>query len=146
MSSTGPGETTGAALVQHPRVKKISFTGDCANRPADTGDDKDHIRTLTLELGGSDPMIVMADADIPKAVEGALRGRFYNAGQICTAVKRLYLHEKIAEEFISLLTAKVEGLVLFFLAEIQIFYDTSDISNMVPNVNQDEIQNHEKPH
>ena len=55
-------------------------------------------------------MIVMADADIPKAVEGALCGRFYNAGQICTAVKRLYLHEKIAEEFMSLLTAKVEGL------------------------------------
>jgi acyl-CoA reductase-like NAD-dependent aldehyde dehydrogenase len=55
-------------------------------------------------------MIVMADADIPKAVEGALRGRFYNAGQICTAVKRLYLHEKIAEEFMRLLTAKAEGL------------------------------------
>jgi acyl-CoA reductase-like NAD-dependent aldehyde dehydrogenase len=71
---------------------------------------QDHIRALTLELGGSDPMIVMADADIPKAVEGALRGRFYNAGQICTAVKRLYLHEKIQEEFMRLLTAKVEGL------------------------------------
>ena len=41
-------------------------------------------------------MIVMADADIPRAVEGALRGRFYNAGQMCTAVKRLYLHEKIS--------------------------------------------------
>ena len=62
---------------------------------------KDHLKTLTLELGGSDPMIVMADADIPKAVDGALRGRFYNAGQVCTAVKRLYLHEKIAEEFIT---------------------------------------------
>ena len=55
-------------------------------------------------------MIVMADADIPKAVEGALRGRFYNAGQVCTAVKRLYLHQQIAAEFIRLLTAKVEAM------------------------------------
>ena len=109
---TGPGETTGAALVRHPRVKKISFTGDCATGQRIREMSEDHIRTLTLELGGSDPMIVMADADIPKAVEGALRGRFYNAGQICTAVKRLYLHEKIAEEFMCLLTAKVDGLTV----------------------------------
>ncbi len=107
---TGPGETVGAALVKHPRVKKISFTGDCATGHRIREMAKDHLKTLTLELGGSDPMIVMADADIPKAVEGALRGRFYNAGQICTAVKRLYLHEKIAEEFMRLLTAKAEGL------------------------------------
>jgi acyl-CoA reductase-like NAD-dependent aldehyde dehydrogenase len=57
-------------------------------------------------------MMVMPDADIPRAVEGALRGRFYNAGQVCTAVKRLYLHEKIAGEFMHLLTAKVEGLTI----------------------------------
>jgi acyl-CoA reductase-like NAD-dependent aldehyde dehydrogenase len=109
---TGPGETTGAALVQHPRVKKISFTGDCATGHRIREMTKDHLKVLTLELGGSDPMIVMADADIPKAIEGALRGRFYNAGQICTAVKRLYLHEKIAEEFMRLLTAKAESLTV----------------------------------
>jgi betaine-aldehyde dehydrogenase len=107
---TGPGETTGAALVQHALVKKISFTGDCATGHRIREMAGNHLAALTLELGGSDPMIVMADADIPKAVEGALRGRFYNAGQICTAVKRLYLHEKIAEEFMHLLTAKTEGL------------------------------------
>jgi succinate-semialdehyde dehydrogenase/glutarate-semialdehyde dehydrogenase len=107
---TGTGEIAGAALVQHPRVKKISFTGNCATGHRIREMANDHLKTLTLELGGSDPMIVMADADIPKAVEGALRGRFYNAGQICTAVKRLYLHEKIAEEFLNLLTARVKGL------------------------------------
>ena len=57
-------------------------------------------------------MIVMADADISKAVDGALRGRFYNAGRVCTAVKRLYLHEKIAEEFMHLLIARVESLTI----------------------------------
>jgi len=109
---TGKGETAGAALVKHPRVRKISFTGDCATGQRIREMAKDHLKILTLELGGSDPMMVMADADIPKAVDGALRGRFYNAGQVCTAVKRLYLHEKIAEEFMRLLTAKVEHLTL----------------------------------
>lgn len=109
---TGPGETTGAALVQHKKIKKISFTGDCATGRQIREMAGSHLASLTLELGGSDPMIVMADADIPKAVEGAVRGRFYNAGQICTAVKRLYLHEKIAGEFMRLLTARLESLTI----------------------------------
>ncbi|MEN6395788.1 MAG: aldehyde dehydrogenase family protein, partial [Methanoregula sp.] len=107
---TGTGESAGAALVKHPRVKKISFTGNCETGQRIREMTRDNLKTLTLELGGSDPMIVMADADIPKAVEGAIRGRFYNAGQICTAVKRLYLHENIAEEFMRQLTVKTEGL------------------------------------
>jgi len=107
---TGPGEITGSALVRHPSIKKISFTGDCATGRRIREMAGSHIRALTLELGGSDPMIVMADADIEKAVDGAIRGRFYNAGQICTAVKRLYLHEKIAGEFMRLLAVKLEGL------------------------------------
>jgi len=106
---TGSGETAGEALVQHPRVKKISFTGNCATGHRVRTLAGEHLKALTLELGGSDPMIVMPDADAKKAVEGAFRGRFYNAGQICTAVKRLYLHEKIAGEFMRLLTAKVES-------------------------------------
>ena len=106
---TGAGETAGEALVAHPMVKKISFTGNCATGHRVRTLAGEHLKALTLELGGSDPMIVMPDADIKKAVEGAFRGRFYNAGQICTAVKRLYLHEKIADEFMRLLTAKVES-------------------------------------
>ena len=69
-----------------------------------------HLKDLTLELGGSDPMIVMDDADIDKAVEGALRGRFYNAGQTCTAVKRLYVHDRIAGEFVQKLKARISAL------------------------------------
>jgi succinate-semialdehyde dehydrogenase/glutarate-semialdehyde dehydrogenase len=69
-----------------------------------------HLKDVTLELGGSDPMIVMDDADINKAVEGALRGRFYNAGQTCTAVKRLYIHEKISPRFIQKLKDRVDAL------------------------------------
>jgi succinate-semialdehyde dehydrogenase/glutarate-semialdehyde dehydrogenase len=71
-----------------------------------------HIKDLTLELGGSDPMIVMDDADLDKAVDGAVRGRFYNAGQTCTAVKRLYLHENIASRFIKKLQARIDSLTV----------------------------------
>ena len=107
---TGAGETVGAALVKHPLVQKISFTGDCATGHQIREMAAHQNKEITLELGGSDPMIVMDDADIDRAVEGALRGRFYNAGQVCTAVKCLYLHEKIAPAFIKKLKARTEAL------------------------------------
>jgi succinate-semialdehyde dehydrogenase/glutarate-semialdehyde dehydrogenase len=107
---TGSGEIVGEALVSHPGVRKISFTGNC-----DTGERiralaATHAKELMLELGGSDPMIVMDDADIEKSVDGALRGRFYNAGQTCTAVKRLIIHEKISAEFVKRLAERVSSL------------------------------------
>jgi acyl-CoA reductase-like NAD-dependent aldehyde dehydrogenase len=107
---TGSGEEVGEALVTHPDVKKVSFTGNCATGARIRTLAASHIKELILELGGSDPMIVMGDADIGKAVEGALRGRFYNAGQTCTAVKRLFVHEKIADEFTRQLAVRVSSL------------------------------------
>jgi betaine-aldehyde dehydrogenase len=107
---TGSGESVGAAIVRHPNIRKISFTGDCTTGQKIRELASGHLKDLTLELGGSDPMIVMDDAEIYKAVEGALRGRFYNAGQTCTAVKRLYVHEKIADTFVKKLQMRVESL------------------------------------
>ena len=107
---TGSGVVVGEALVKHPQVRKISFTGNCATGRKIWELASVYVKDLTLELGGSDPMIVMDDADIDKAVEGALRGRFYNAGQICTAVKRLYVHEKIAGEFVQKLKVRITAL------------------------------------
>jgi succinate-semialdehyde dehydrogenase/glutarate-semialdehyde dehydrogenase len=107
---TGSGEAVGEALVSHPDVKKISFTGNWTTGARIRNLAATHVKDLILELGGSDPMIVMDDADIGKAVEGALRGRFYNAGQTCTAVKRLFVHEKISAEFIRQMKEKVESL------------------------------------
>lgn len=107
---TGPGELVGEALVKERNVRKVSFTGECATgkRVAElavTGK-----KRVTLELGGSDPMLVCDDADIESAVSGALRGRFYNCGQTCTAVKRIYVFESIAEEFIKNLEAAIRKL------------------------------------
>jgi succinate-semialdehyde dehydrogenase/glutarate-semialdehyde dehydrogenase len=107
---TGRGEVIGEGMVRHPAIRKISFTGDRV-----TGDRVrelagSQLKEISLELGGSDPMIVWKDADIGKAVAGAVRGRFYNAGQTCTAVKRLYVHHDIAKEFTARLKQKVEEL------------------------------------
>jgi len=107
---TGSGASTGEAIITHPSIQKVSFTGSCATgcRISELAGARN--KDVVLELGGSDPMIVMNDADLPKAVEGALRGRFYNAGQTCTAVKRLFVHKDIAESFIRQLKVRVESL------------------------------------
>jgi succinate-semialdehyde dehydrogenase/glutarate-semialdehyde dehydrogenase len=107
---TGTGEVIGEGMVKHPAIRKISFTGDrlTGDRVRELAGSQ--LKEISLELGGSDPMIVWKDADLGKAVEGAVRGRFYNAGQTCTAVKRLYVHYDIAKEFTARLKQKIEEL------------------------------------
>jgi len=107
---TGPGELAGEALVKNYKVKKISFTGEArtGKRVAELA--VAGMKRVTLELGGSDPMLVCDDADLESAVTGALRGRFYNCGQACTAVKRLYVFESVAKEFIQKLEAAIRNL------------------------------------
>ncbi|WP_321508024.1 aldehyde dehydrogenase family protein [uncultured Methanoregula sp.] len=107
---TGRGEEAGEGLVRHPGLRKISFTGSCATGMKIRELASHHLKEVTLELGGSDPMIVLNDADVDRAVEGAVRGRFYNAGQTCTAVKRLYVQEAIAEVFIRKLKERTSTL------------------------------------
>ncbi|MBN1431505.1 MAG: aldehyde dehydrogenase [Methanomicrobiaceae archaeon] len=106
----GSGEEVGSAIAAHPGIRAVSFTGSTETgrkvESAACGTGKH----LTLELGGSDPMIVCDDADIPAAVAGAVAGRFYNCGQTCTAVKRLFLFEDIADEFTAALEAGVAGI------------------------------------
>jgi betaine-aldehyde dehydrogenase len=109
---TGRGETVGTAMVKDAIIQKLSFTGDYETGVRIRDIAGASFKDIVLELGGSDPMIVMQDADIDKAVDGAVRGRFYNAGQTCTAVKRLYVHEKIAAQFIRKLQDRVESLTV----------------------------------
>jgi acyl-CoA reductase-like NAD-dependent aldehyde dehydrogenase len=104
---TGLGSEGGEALVAHPRVGKVAFTGSTATGRRIMSLAADGVKRLTLELGGSDPMIVCDDADIDAAVSAASVGRFFNCGQACLAVKRLYLFESIADDFIDKLIGKV---------------------------------------
>ncbi len=107
---TGEGEAVGSALAQHPKIQKLSFTGSTETGARVLELARRNRTELALELGGSDPMLVWRDADIEAAVKGVVRGRFYNAGQTCNAVKRLYLHEEIADRFLSALVPRVRSL------------------------------------
>jgi acyl-CoA reductase-like NAD-dependent aldehyde dehydrogenase len=109
---TGKGSVLGEALVTDPHVAKVAFTGSTSvgkrvGELAARG-----VKRVTLELGGSDPMIVLEDADVDSAVSAASVGRFFNCGQACLAVKRLYLHEPIADEFVEKLKGKASKLKL----------------------------------
>jgi succinate-semialdehyde dehydrogenase/glutarate-semialdehyde dehydrogenase len=97
---TGPGGVVGEEITGSPKVAKIAFTGETATGRRIMEGSAKTIKRLTLELGGSDPMIVCDDADLELAAEGAMWGRFRNCGQSCTAVKRLFLFEAIADEFV----------------------------------------------
>jgi acyl-CoA reductase-like NAD-dependent aldehyde dehydrogenase len=109
---TGLGGTAGEALVEHPLVRKVAFTGSTPTGKAIMARAAPTLKRSTLELGGSDPMIVCDDAGIDAAASAASVGRFFNCGQACLAIKRLYLFESIADEFIAKLTAKVDRLVV----------------------------------
>ena len=105
---TGPGGVVGEELLDNPKVAKIAFTGETATGRRIMEGSSKSIKRLTLELGGSDPMIVCDDANIELAVEGAAWGRFRNCGQSCTSVKRLFLFDSIADEFIKAFAEKVK--------------------------------------
>lgn len=107
---TGYGSEVGDYLVTSPDVNKISFTGSVT-----TGlmiSQKAGMKKVTLELGGNDPMIVLNDADVDKAVQGAINGAFLNAGQVCMGVKRIIVQEDISKEFAKKLVEKAEKLVM----------------------------------
>ena len=107
---TGAGSVVGEELLVNPTVRKIGFTGatDTGRRVMQSAA-KD-FKHVTLELGGSDPMIVCDDADLDRAVSAASVGRFFNCGQACLAVKRLYLFDKIADLFTEKLVEKAKKL------------------------------------
>ncbi len=107
---TGPGSVVGEELLHNPKVRRIAFTGETRTGKHVMEVAGRDFKRVTLELGGSDPMIVCDDADLDRAVTAASVGRFYNCGQACLAIKRLYLFDSIADEFISKLVEKVRKL------------------------------------
>jgi acyl-CoA reductase-like NAD-dependent aldehyde dehydrogenase len=105
---TGRGSTAGAALVEDTRVRALSFTGSVATghgvRDVATGTGK----RVQLELGGHNPLIVMADADLGRAVEAAYAGAFWSAGQKCTATRRIYVQDGVYDAFRDAFLARIE--------------------------------------
>jgi succinate-semialdehyde dehydrogenase/glutarate-semialdehyde dehydrogenase len=105
---TGDG-STGAALVDMG-VDKIMFTGSVATGKRVALAAAKHLTPAVLELGGKDPMIVLADANLQSAARAAIWGAFCNAGQACASVERCYVHESIAPQFIELVVKETRGL------------------------------------
>jgi len=97
----GSGGEIGDALVTHRKVNKIAFTGQTETGKRIMKLAADNVTRITLELGGSDPMIVCDDADLRRASAATAIGRFFNAGQACLAVKRVYVFAAVAEEFMT---------------------------------------------
>src|SRR3954467_132589 len=96
---TGRGSTVGAALVEHPHVRAISFTGSVATGHGVRDTATKAGKRVQLELGGHNPMIVMDDADLERAVDAAYAGAFWSAGQKCTATRRIFVEDGVYDEF-----------------------------------------------
>jgi succinate-semialdehyde dehydrogenase/glutarate-semialdehyde dehydrogenase len=104
---TGPGRVVGEHLVAHPDVVRVAFTGETATGRRVMEIAGPAFKRVTLELGGSDPVIVCSDADLDQAVRGVLVGRYWNCGQSCLAAKRVYVFEDVYEAFLEKLLAGV---------------------------------------
>jgi lactaldehyde dehydrogenase/glycolaldehyde dehydrogenase len=107
---SGTGEGLGSALVKHPIPRLITLTGSVRAGKEIFRSAADDLKLLRLELGGKAPFIVAEDADIGAAVRAAVLSRFENCGQICICNERMYVHEKIADEFLEKFVKAVKGL------------------------------------
>src|SRR5687767_2683270 len=108
---TGPGATLGQAIVEHPGIDKIAFTGDTSTGKGIMRSAADTLKKITLELGGKSANVVLADADIDAAVRGATVGIFYGKGEVCAAGSRLLVDKSIKNEFIDKLAARTKKMV-----------------------------------
>jgi acyl-CoA reductase-like NAD-dependent aldehyde dehydrogenase len=106
----GAGPAAGSALASHPLVERLSFTGSTATGRAVLKLAADAMTPVTVELGGKNPLIVFADADLGAAVRGALEGAYFNQGEACTAASRLLVEEPVHDEFVRRLAGAVERL------------------------------------
>lgn len=97
---TGLGRSAGAALAAHDGVDKVAFTGSTATGKAIVEAAAGNLKKVTLELGGKSPNIIMDDANLEAAIPAAAMAVFFNSGQTCTAVTRLYVHEKVYDRVV----------------------------------------------
>jgi aldehyde dehydrogenase (NAD+) len=100
---------TGAAIVKHPGVDKIAFTGSTETAQLIMRDAAQSLKRITFELGGKSPNVVFADADLDAAIAGAEFGLFFNQGQCCCAGSRLFVEQKVHDKFVDKLVARAKG-------------------------------------
>ncbi|HXF57283.1 MAG TPA: aldehyde dehydrogenase family protein [Actinomycetota bacterium] len=108
----GPGATVGEALVAHPGVDMVAFTGETTTGTRVMQRAAEGLRRVALELGGKSPNLIFADADLDKAVEGAVNAAFTTSGQICTAGSRILVERPVHDEFLDRFAEAVRALRL----------------------------------
>ncbi|WP_210492900.1 aldehyde dehydrogenase family protein [Patulibacter sp. SYSU D01012] len=108
----GFGAEAGAALTAHPDVDKVSFTGSTATGRAILQAATGNIKKVTLELGGKSPDIIMGDANLEAAIQGAADGIFYNQGEACAAGSRIYAHRSVYDEVVAGVSAAAESITV----------------------------------
>ena len=108
---TGPGSKVGQAIVEHPGIDKIAFTGDTSTGKGIMRSAAETLKHITLELGGKSPNIVLPDADVEAAIRGATVGIFYGKGEVCAAGSRLLVDRTIKDEFMEKLAARTKKMV-----------------------------------
>ncbi len=133
---TGDGKA-GKALVDHPLVSKITFTGSTATGKAIARSASDRLLRTSLELGGKNPAIFLKDAPIEQAVQGAMLGGFFNNGQVCAASSRLYVAREIYDPFVKALSEAVNGMSIGPGMD-----PTSQVNPVVSALHRDKIMGH----
>lgn len=108
----GSGKVTGDALVKHPKVDKISFTGSTRTGQQLMKEAANSMKRITLELGGKSPNIILPDADLEKAIPGVFNGIMVNQGEVCCAGSRVFIPEDIFDEVVAKLKTYAENLKL----------------------------------
>ncbi len=108
----GFGDTAGAALVSHPGVDAVAFTGSTDVGKMVMRSCADTLKKVSLELGGKSPNIVLADADVRSAVRGAITGIFYGKGEVCAAGSRVLVEREIYDDFLEEFTARAEKMTI----------------------------------
>ncbi|RAP74765.1 aldehyde dehydrogenase family protein [Paenibacillus montanisoli] len=98
---SGYGETAGQAIVNHPQIDKVAFTGSTEVGKQIMRQAADSLKRITLELGGKSPNIILPDADMSRAIPGALAGIMFNQGQVCSAGSRLFVQKKVYDNVVS---------------------------------------------
>ncbi len=134
---TGDAEAIGNTMLTSKEVRLITFTGSTEVGKHLMRESADHVKKLSLELGGHAPIIVFDDADIDKATTLALASKFRNNGQTCICANRIYVHESIKDSFTQQLTDKVE--------KLKIGYGLADDTDLGPLINQqasEKVQKH----
>lgn len=108
----GADGAVGQALVEHPFIRKVTFTGSTAVGKLVGKAAIEHMAHFSLELGGKNPMIILDDVEIPKIVNGIMMGSFLNSGQVCASASRIYVHENIYESVKTELSTVIQSLTI----------------------------------